>query len=92
MYIYLHFNEYLNQAIYFCVQVDDRTIPQLQSKYKELKKNARQIFSNAKREIARTGNKTLRSSTVDALKDDGLLLLRKQMGPTATGFNSKHCK
>lgn len=69
----------------------DRTVLQLQNKYKDLKKNARQVVSKAKRDIAETGNRNLRSSTIRALKDDTLLLtLRKNMGPTATGFTSKH--
>lgn len=42
--------------------------------------------------MAETGNRKLRSSTADALNDDTLLLLRKQMGPTATGFESKNCE
>lgn len=49
-------------------------------------------MANAKRDIAQTGNKKLRPSTANALNDDTMLLLRKQMGPTAAGFKSKHCK
>lgn len=73
--------------------MDDRTIMQLQNKYKDLKKNARQVISKAKRDVAATGNRNLRSSTIRALKDDTLLLaLRKNMGPSASGFKSKHCE
>lgn len=45
-----------------------------------------------KRDIAATGNKNLNPSTIRALGDDSTLLaLRKQMGPSATGFQSGHC-
>lgn len=56
-------------------------ISQLQSKYKELKKSARQMLSNMKRNIARTGNKDLEPSTVNAMNNQSLLL-RKNMGAT----------
>lgn len=73
------------------IKVDDRSTAQLQSKYRDLKKNARQIMSKAKRDLTETGNRELRSSTVRALNDNALLLaLRKNMGPTASGFSSKH--
>lgn len=73
-------------------KVEDRTIAQLQSKYKDLKKNVRQIVSKVKRDIAQTGNMPLQKRTVRALSLDSnamLLALRKQIGPTATGFQSK---
>lgn len=78
-------------------KVANRTINQLQSKYKDLKKNARQVVSQVKRDIAQTGNKPLESRTVRALSVDSssmLLALRKQIGPTATGFQNKYgqCK
>lgn len=79
-------------SIQFLLQVEDRTIDKLQSKYKELKKNARHVLAKAKREVAQTGNQNLRSSTIKSLNDDTMLLLRKQLGPTASGFQSKHCK
>lgn len=45
-----------------------------------------------KRDIVETGNHKLKSSTINAMNDDSLLLLRNQMGPTATGFKSRNCK
>lgn len=73
-------------------QVDNRSIEQLQSKYKELKKLARKATSNMKRDLVETGNKKLRSSTVREMQSStALLALRSNMGPSATGFESKHC-
>lgn len=44
-----------------------------------------------KRDLAQTGNKKLRSSTVRTLQsNDSLLGLRSQLGPSATGFKSVH--
>lgn len=85
---------YLSVSIFliFYIQVENRTIVQLQSKYKELKKNARQVLSKMKREMAQTGNQKLRSSTQNAMNDDSLMLLRKRMGPSAAGFKSKNCE
>lgn len=57
-----------------------------------MKKLARKITSNAKRDLAQTGNKNLRSSTVRAIQtSECLLVLRNNLGPTATGFKSNHC-
>jgi hypothetical protein len=56
-----------------------------------MKKHARQNISKIKRDIAQTGNKKLPSKTVDAMNDDSMILLRKQMGPSAAGFKSKNC-
>lgn len=57
-----------------------------------MKKAAKKVLSDAKRDLAKTGNGKLRSSTVRELQNsDSLLALRKNMGPTATGFQSKHC-
>lgn len=70
----------------------ERSVEQLQAKYKDLKKVARGMASGLKREMAQTGNRPLRSSASRELRNtDTLLALRKQMGPTATGFESKHC-
>lgn len=77
----------------FSFKVDNRSIDQLKSKYTDLKRNARQVVSKMKRDIAETGNKTLQSSTVRVLNDNSTLLaLRKQLGPSATGFQSRHCE
>lgn len=71
----------------------DRSIDSLQSKYKELKKMARKEMSEAKRDLVQTGNKALKSQTVEALRDTNMLLqLRSRMGVSATGFQSKHCE
>lgn len=74
-----------------CLQ-EDRTVSQLQSKYKTLKKQARKSNADMKRNLSETGNKQLRHSTVRELQNNvNLIALRKSMGPTATGFKSKHC-
>lgn len=45
-----------------------------------------------KRDLVVTGNKGLRKSTVRELQNsDSLMALRANMGPTASGFASKHC-
>lgn len=57
-----------------------------------MKKLAKKAESEMKRDLVKTGNKKLRKSTVRELQNsDSLLVLRKQMGPTAFGFQSKHC-
>lgn len=59
----------------------------------ELKKLARKEISEAKRDLAATGNTKLRSKTVETLRQSNSLLnLRTRMGASATGFNSKHCE
>lgn len=79
----------LISTVCFSTKVENRTIQQLQSK---LKKQARQAVSNMKRDMVETGNKNLKTSTIETLNNENsLLTLRKQIGPTATGFQSKHC-
>lgn len=57
-----------------------------------MKKLAKKAESEMKRDLVETGNKKLRKSTVRELQNsNSLLALRKQMGPTAFGFHSKHC-
>lgn len=74
-------------------QIADRSIESLQFKYKHLKKLARNEKSELNRDMVKTGNKPLQSKTIKALRDSNMLLqLRNRMGPTATGFQSKHCK
>lgn len=71
----------------------DRSIESLQAKYKQLKALARKELSEAKRDLVKTGNRKLNSSTVNALRDTNILQqLRTQMGASATGFQSKHCE
>lgn len=66
---------------------------QLQTKYTNLKKAARQAVSEMKRDIVLTGNGKLRASTTRELKNsESLLIFQQRMGPTATGFKSKHCE
>lgn len=73
--------------------MEDRSIEQLQGKYKKLKQLARTVSSNVKRDLAQTGNKALLPSTTAALQSStALLSLRARMGPAAAGFSSKHCK
>lgn len=75
------------------LQVENRSIEQLQTKYKSLKKQARTVSANTKSDYARTGNKPLLSSTTNALQQNSFLLaLRARMGASASGFASKHCK
>lgn len=75
------------------LQTFDRSVDSLQSKYRELKKLAKKESSEAKRDLVLTGNKRLRSKTVETLRDTNMLLqLRHRMGSPATGFASKHCK
>lgn len=75
------------------MQVADRSIEQLQSKYKELKKKAKHELSEAKRDKVVTGNRELRDSTIKTLRDSYELTdLRKRMGVSATGFTSRHCE
>lgn len=72
--------------------MQQRSISQLQSKYKELKKLAKKTKANAARDLKQTGNVRLQSSTIRTLNDDtDLLALRGLMGPTATGFRSEFC-
>lgn len=71
----------------------DRPIDSLLSKYRQLKKMARHESSEAKRDLVKTGNTKLASQTVNTLRDSNMLLqLRSRMGPSATGFESPHCK
>lgn len=57
-----------------------------------MKKLAKKAESEMKRDLVKTGNKNLRKSTVRELQNsESLLALRKQMGPTAFGFQSNHC-
>lgn len=50
-------------------------------------------MSEAKRDLAQTGNMKLRPSTVRTLSNsDSLLALRSRMGASATGFESTNCK
>lgn len=87
-YVFIHF-----VALSFIFQKCDRSIDSSQFKYKQLKNLARKEISDAKRDLAKTGNKKLCSSTVDALRDTNMLQqLRSRMGATATGFPSKHCE
>lgn len=92
--LYFTYHEIFNLNLIDCfiMQVQDRSIEHLQSKYKELKKNARQVIANMKRDVAQTGNKNLKPTTVKAINNETLLLLRKQMGPSAAGFKSKNCE
>lgn len=54
---------------------------------------ARKESSEAKRDLVLTGNKKLRSKTIETLRDTNVLLqLRSRMGVSATGFQSKHCE
>lgn len=77
----------------FFLKVENRSVEQLQSKYKDLKKGARQIVSKMKRSMSETGNKKLDADTVRVMNENSLLLsLRNQMGPSATGFHSQHCE
>lgn len=74
------------------MKIENRTIEQLQNKYKALKKQARKVSADVKRDIARTGNKALQSKTLKELRGNSALLsLRARMGASATGFTSKHC-
>ena len=74
------------------LKVETRSIDQLDTKYKALKKQARSIAASVKRDIVKTGNKPLEASTLEALQgNDALLSLRARMGATASGFTSKHC-
>ena len=54
--ISLHLFHFKFEPIFFVhlIKVNDRTITQLQNKYKDLKKNARQLVSNAKHDLAQT--------------------------------------
>lgn len=64
--------------------MEDRTILQLQTKYKVAQVN---------RDVAETGNQPLRRSTSSALSQNSheiLLGLRKQIGPTASGFHNTY--
>lgn len=75
------------------LQISDRTIESLQVKYKQLKRMSKHELSEAKRDLVQTGNRRLSSKTVDTLRDSNVLLqLRNRIGPTATGFQSPHCK
>lgn len=57
-----------------------------------MKKLAKKALSDAKRDLVQTGNKQLRTSTVRTIQSsESLLALRKNMGPTASGFQSKYC-
>lgn len=79
--------------IFHIIQVCDRSSDSLQSKFKELQKLARQDESETKRDLVQTGNKRLRSRTIDSLRETNILVeLRKRLGATGTGFESKHCK
>lgn len=65
----------------------------LQIKYKDLKKMARKELLEAKRDLVKTGNKPLKTRTVESVRKTNVLLqLRSQMGVSATGFQSKHCE
>lgn len=64
----------------------------MQQKYKSLKKQARHVSAGVKKDIAKTGNMALTTSTVNALQEQTpLLSLRARMGPSASGFSSEHC-
>lgn len=55
----------------------DRSIENLQSKFKELKRIAKKQTSEMKRDIVLTGNKKLRKSTLRELHNsDSLIALR----------------
>ncbi|XP_031635462.1 uncharacterized protein LOC116348570, partial [Contarinia nasturtii] len=72
--------------------VEDRTIDQLQTKYKALKKDARKVGAKVKRDFSKTGNKPLKTSTINLLEGNNpLLQLRARMGASGSGFASKHC-
>lgn len=54
---------------------------------------ARKELSEAKRDMSETGNKKLRSLTIEALRDtNSLQKLRSRMGVSAIGFQSSHCE
>lgn len=54
---------------------------------------AKKEMAEAKRDLVKTGNKELRSKTIQTLRDSNALLgLRTRMGPVATGFHSPHCE
>lgn len=73
-------------------QIENRTIEQLQTKYKSLKKQARTVLATVKKDIAQTGNKPLQRTTTQILQGkSSLLSLRSRMGASAAGFTSKHC-
>lgn len=50
-------------------------------------------MSEMKRDLAQTGNKRLRDSTLRALREkNSLQTLRTRMGVSATGFQSRNCE